>query len=198
MLDEVIELLTGRGEIFGLANLFELTDDITAVCLANVAVKIALKMNPAPLKLSLRVVSLNGALKSDHTIRDKQLNVGDSPLAQSAKQLRPDDPVFRWGNTVVQHLFCPITANTDHDIDCLSLNGITAQRNVGCVQEDTDIPRLLELPVVELFDQARCLFGNVGHRRWRIVLAIHLLDQFGDFSRRNAFGVHHDDRFFKR
>lgn len=71
VLDEVIELLTGRGEIFGLANLFELTDDITAVCLANVAVKIALKMNPAPLKLGLRVVSLNGALKSDHTIRDK-------------------------------------------------------------------------------------------------------------------------------
>ena len=145
-----------------------------------------------------RVVSLNGALKSDHTIGDKQLNVGDSPLAQSAKQLRPDDPVFRWDNTVAQHLFGPITANTDRDIDCLSLNGIAAQRNVGRVQEDTDILRLLELPVVELFDQARCLFGNVGHRRWRIVLAIHLLDQFGDFSRRNAFGVHHDDRFFKR
>ena len=104
-------------------------------------------MNPTTLKLGLRVVSLNGALKSDHTIGDKQLNVGDSPLAQSAKQLRPDDPVFRWGNTVVQHLFGPITANTDRDIDCLSLNGIAAQRNVGRVQEDTDILRLLELPV---------------------------------------------------
>lgn len=139
MLDEVAELLTSRGEILGLANLFELVDDITAVCLANVAVKIALKVNSAPPKLSLRVVSLNGALESDHTIGDKQLNVGDSPLTQSAKQLQPDDPVFRWGNTVVQHLFGPITANTDRDIDCLSLNGIAAQRNVGCVQEDTDI-----------------------------------------------------------
>lgn len=198
MLNEVIQLLTSRGEILGLANLFKLTDDITAVCLANVAVKIALKMNPAPLKLGLRVASLNGALESDHTIGDKQLNVGDSPLAQSAKQLRPDDPVFRWGDTVVQHFLGPITANTDRDIDCLSLNGIVAQRNVGRVQEDTDILRLLELPIVELFDQARCLFGNVGHRHWRIVLAIHLLDQFGNFSRRNAFGVHHDDRFFKR
>ena len=183
MLDEVVELLTGRGEILGLA---------------NIAIKIALKVNPAPLKLGLRVVSLNGALESDHTIRDKQLNVSDSPLAQSAKQLRPDDPVFRWGDTVVQHLLRSITANTDHDIDCLSLNGIAAQRNVGCVQEDTDILRLLELPVVEFFDQARCLFGDIGYRRWRIVLAIHLLDQFGDFPRRNAFGVHHDDRFFKR
>ena len=147
MLDEVVELLTGRGEILGLANLFKLTNDITAVCLANIAIKIALKVNPTTLKLGLRVVSLNGALKSDHTIGDKQLNVGDSPLAQSAKQLRPDDPVFRWGNTVVQHLFGPITANTDRDIDCLSLNGIAAQRNVGRVQEDTDILRLLELPV---------------------------------------------------
>ena len=72
MLDEVVELLTGRGEILGLANLFKLTDDITAVCLANVAIKIALKVNPAPLKLGLRVVSLNGALESYHTIGDKQ------------------------------------------------------------------------------------------------------------------------------
>lgn len=139
MLDEVIELLTGCGEILGLANLFELTDNITTVCLANVAVKIAFKVNPAPLKLGLRVVSLNGALESNYTIGDKQLNVGYSPLAQSAKQLRLDDPVSRWDNTVVQHLFGPITANTDSDIDCLSLNGIAAQRNVGRVQEDTDI-----------------------------------------------------------
>ena len=189
MLDKVIELLTGRGEILGLANLFEFTDDITAVTFANVAVKISLKMNPAPLKLGLGVVSLNGALKSDHTIGDKLLNVSDSPLAQSAKQLRPDSPVFRWGDTVVQHLLRPITANTDHNIDRLSLNGIAAQRNVGCVQENTDVLRLLELPIVELFDQAHCLFGNAGHRRWRIALAVHLLDQFGAFPRRNAFGV---------
>lgn len=128
-------------------------------------------MNTTLLKLGLRAISLNGALKSDHTIGDKQLNVGNSPLAQSAKQLRPDNPVFRWGDTVVQHLLRPITANTDHYIDRLSLNGIAAQWNVGCAQEDTDVLRLLELPVVELF---------------------------GDFPRRNAFGIHHDDRFFKR
>ncbi|MFR0580846.1 hypothetical protein ACLUW0_09190, partial [Limosilactobacillus mucosae] len=60
-----------RGETLGLANLFELTDDITAVCLANVAVKIALKVNLAPLKLGLRVVSFNSVLESDHTISDK-------------------------------------------------------------------------------------------------------------------------------
>lgn len=53
MLDEVVELLTSRGENFDLTNLFELADDITAVCLANVAVKITLKVKPTPLKLSL-------------------------------------------------------------------------------------------------------------------------------------------------
>ena len=71
MLDEVVQLLTSRGEILSLANLFKLTDDITAVCLANVAVKIALKVNLAPLKLGLRVVSFNSVLESDHTISDK-------------------------------------------------------------------------------------------------------------------------------
>ncbi len=40
-LRKVVELLTGRREILGLANLFELTDDITAVTFANVAVKTA-------------------------------------------------------------------------------------------------------------------------------------------------------------
>ena len=70
MLDEVAQLLTGRGEILGLANLFELTDDITAVCLANVAVKIAFKVNLVPLKLGLVVVLLNSVLESDHTISD--------------------------------------------------------------------------------------------------------------------------------
>ena len=70
MLDEIVQLLTGRGEILGLANLFKLTDDIAAVCLANVAVKIALKVNLVPLKLGLVVVSLNSVLESDHTISD--------------------------------------------------------------------------------------------------------------------------------
>ena len=41
-------------------------------------------------------------------------------------------------------------------------------------------------------------FFRVFFNPYRYGVLTHLLDQFGNFSRRNTFGVHHDDRFFKR